>query len=286
MINRNVIEFWVMWNSLKKKNIKWNSLIKIINESSSFASGVEDIKSSYFSQIDIFGNSSHNIDESVDAYISKLQSMNISVISKDDFPKYKSLKRIKGSHWFFIKGDTSLLDHEINDFVSVVGSRTTPDTYEKWLDDINTNKIIISGLANGADLIGHKWAIKHRLPIVVFPGKDITRPPKKGDKKSVWDYAVNNGIIISDILPGTDAFDKSMFLKRNKWMAQMSIISYILYFKGQSGTLGQALESAKIGNEICMPKNIFMDNINFLESYSNFKPIINSIKVMGDMDGK
>lgn len=276
---KSVVRFWGLWLRHKKNGGKYSELTKIMKKNSSFEQGIKEIESLVLNiDYNIF---SKGIDTDIEEFEKQIKIIEqtirerkINVITHDQFALFKSFKNIKNSLFFFYRGDVNILNDDPSDFVSIVGSRKTPDKYINWIEKVVPYKNIVSGLANGADVMGHQWAIKNNLKIVVFPGTDIYNLPKKGPKNLICQYALHNGLILSDIFPGSKSFDKSIFLKRNRWMAQLSNESYLMYFDGISGTLGQALEMAKLEKSIFMPKDVLARNKNFLEEHKNFNLIL------------
>lgn len=277
---KNVVKFWVIWNDYKKnKQGKYRELTSFFKEGVSFEEALNDIHQLCYGQLDMFNSDiDFRIEKKVDEIFELIKEENIVAITYDHFKEVPALSHIKDSNFFFLKGDLNILENDQNNFVSVVGSRKTPDSYKNWIDKVVPHKIVVSGLANGADTIAHEWAIEKNLQIVVFPGIDIyKKPAKDSTKKRIWEYAEKNGILISDTFPKSDMFDDSVFLKRNKWMAQMVIETYATYFEGISGTLGQLLEVSRKGGKVYMPIEVLNNNKEFLNNHKAFNKILENV---------
>ena len=285
---KKVVYFCVLYKYLKEtQNIKWRELTSFF-KNNSFDQAIYKIENAYniFQnqlqlEIESVTNVETQIKTRVNAFYQKLKEAKINAVVSDNFQKYKALQKIKYAYFLFYIGDESILQQESRKFISVVGSRKTPNSYQKWISqNVPKDKIIVSGLANGADLMGHMNAIQNNQKIVVFPARDLLYPPQRNIEKSkVWNYALKNGIIISAIIPGTKSFDKNILLRRNKWMAQMVNKTYAVYFDGISGTLGQLLEVAKNKKGlIYMPKKVFEKNEDFLKNHKNFNLILEKVK--------
>ena len=282
--DRNIAAFWLFWKEAKKYNIKWGSLTKHFKTSSSLE---EVIKKCEFNNPQMLQESFFEAkstpwesDKEIDKLLTEWEEDGIFAISFFDFYKFNLLKNIKNSYFFFIKGNFELLNSK-KTIIAVVGSRKTPRTYISWIEEnIPKDKIVVSGMAFGADTFAHLNAINNNQEIVVFPGIDIYKiNPSNPHKNKIVKYALENGLLISNIFPDSKTFDKSIFLKRNKWMAQISESTYVPYFKGQSGTLGQLLETAKLNKKIYIPKDVYKTNINFLEERNNFNIIISKLEL-------
>lgn len=272
-----------MWNTHKKNGGKFNELTIEFKKHKSFDVAIQSIKNKIgLNRTSLFDtvNELELIEKESLKVIDMLEKEGIGVITYDQFHEFEALKEVKGSYFFFYKGEISILKETKKDFVAVVGSRKTPKTYEKYFDKIPKDKIIVSGLANGADLMAHEWAIDNKKQIVVFPGVDIYNKPKTGMKRTIFEYAENNGILLSEVFPGSKTFDKSMFLKRNKWMAQMTDSTYALYFKGMSGTLGELTEAIKTNSNVYIPKDVLEMNKTFFEEHKNLLPIYKGSKCL------
>ena len=282
--DKNIAVFWLLWNEAKKYNIKWNSLIKHFNTSSSLKEVITKCEESnpQLFQVSLFDEKllTWKDDEKINELLTKWKDDGIFAISYFDFRKFELFKDIKNSHFFFIKGKFDLL-FTSNKPIAVVGSRRTPKKYISWIrKNVPKDKIIVSGLAYGADTFAHLNAIDNNQEIIVFPGIDIYKLNQNDPaKKKIINYALTNGLIISNRFPGSGTFDKSIFLKRNKWIAQISIDTYAPYFKGQSGTLGQLRETALLNRKIYIPKDVYNTNKNFLREQNNFKIIIGNMEI-------
>ena len=273
-----------MSSLLKERGVSFNNLLRVIKEYDDVQEGSNDILKKYFSAQSLFENSYiEKIKDKTDEICKGLEKMNIHVLAKEEFKNFKSLSNIKDANWFFIKGNLEILKRNQDEFVSIVGSRKTPTSYIKWIENNVPKKTIVSGLANGADVYGHEWAMKNNLDIVVFPGTDLAKAPKTGIKNKIWEYAIKKGVIISDVFPGISFFDKNGFLRRNKWMAQMSDSSFVLYFEKLSGTLSQLKETSILNKDIFLPKVVFDKNEAFLRANKNFNSIIEHMNVKGDI---
>lgn len=206
-------------------------------------------------------------------------SNGIRSIVYSDFNNFPSLSNVDAI-WLFYKGDINIIKKDISNFVSVVGSRKTPLIYNKWIEHIvPCNKIIVSGLADGADLLGHQYAMKNNKEIVIFPVLDLLNPHINSAKRTVYEYGIKKGVVFSEIFPGTKIASKLDFLKRNKWMAQMSSETYLVYFEGISGSLGQAIEAATRNQKIYIPKEVWIENTSFIRSHKYFNEISRFVEV-------
>lgn len=271
--NKNTIKYLAFRDWSKANDFSTRSLLKEIREIGSLEQFL-DIKFNdlFESKIDLFGEKKpkHNVHE-LDKYILKyniiFKEKEIFSIPIEDFPKYKLFENMGvESVVMYLRGQEnnikSILSFDVDQSFGVVGSRKTPEIYSKWLKERMPNKkIAVSGLANGADLIGHREAIKNNKKIVVFPGFNIDwMPPKK--KMDVFSEALSNGFVASSI-PPLAHFSPGMLQKRNGEMARLTSEGYVLYINGSSGTYGYIKNMVKEGKKVFLPKNIYKDNIQF-----------------------
>lgn len=277
-MNRNEVlsKFWSLWEFYKhKKDYTWKQYNSMYGDFTNFELSVDHILNNLGQ--DLFSNSDLIKGEILDKakFISaKLEVDGVKSIIKDDFKNFKALESVKDVNWFFYKGDIKLLLNEEEDFVSIVGSRKTSENWKSWIgDNLPKDKIVISGLAIGADQFGHEVAMQNKQQIVVFPGIDIYKLGHKNSslKNDIINYVIGgNGLMLTDIFPGSKSFDKSALLRRNKWMAQMSKLTYVVYFEGISGTIGQMVESLKLKKDMYLPSSIIEANRSLFSTHKAF----------------
>ncbi len=272
-INRNEIiaKYYALFSLEKNKNseltfYKFNKSI----DSNSFIKFVESKELKILGNIPLFSTKiQDDFDIKKNNILNFLDQNNIKSIIKDDFHFFECFEQIKKSNFFFYEGDIDILKNNIEKFVAVIGSRKTGKDSIKWIEkNVPKDKIIVSGLAKGADTYAHLTAIKNKQKIIVFPGSDIR---KKIDlpRKKIINYAKENGVILYNFPPFEENnYQVSYFLERNRWMAQLSSETFITYFKGKSGTLSQMYEVSKKDkyNKIYIPSKVYEDNLEYLKS--------------------
>lgn len=217
------------------------------------------------------------MESSISKFLDEINNLNCLVIPKFEFKNYQLLKEINQTktHFLFVAGKAiNLLQFDTKDSVAVVGSRNVREEMIDWFDkNFPTNsKVVVSGLANGSDINGHRVAMKHNKPIIVFPGYPISQKPSS-HKMDVWNYALDNGLIISSELPFShDGFfsHTAALLLRNDQMAEVTSKSFVLDFKNDSGTHWH-LVAASIRNKIVMPKIVYEENSSYLMLSDGFE---------------
>ena len=278
-MNKTAIEYLALRAWAKKNDISTRMFLKEIRVKNSVKLFVKSKIDEFFGiQSDIFGDKvNKNKLTDLDFWITKYQDIfkekNIIAILIEDFHKYDLLNGFGNeSVVLYARGKQenieNILKTNIKNSFGIVGSRNTPDIYSKWIRERMPNKeLVISGLANGADLIGHRVAIEENKKIVVFPGFNIDwQPPKK--KMDVFNEALENGAVFSSI-PPLSVFSPGMLQKRNGEMARLSSAGYVLFVKGRSGTYGYIREMIKSKKDIYLPKNIYRDSLDFMKTELN-----------------
>lgn len=217
-----------------------------------------------------------SVKDEIDKLFNELEKLHCIVIPEFEFKNYQLLKNInrQKTHFLFVKGKLlELLNFDVKYSIAVVGSRNVRDEMIHWFDKNipSEARVVVSGLANGSDINGHRVAMEHKKPIIVFPGYPINQNPSKA-KMDVWNYAIENGLIISSEVPfKNESFfnHTSALLLRNDQMAEVTSQSFVLDFKNDSGTHWH-LVAASIRNKIVMSKIVFEDNSFYLKQSHEF----------------
>ena len=172
----------------------------------------------------------------------------------------------------YYKGNLDLLNKQA---IGIVGSRNACSYALKATEKLvlnNYDKVIISGLAKGIDAQAHKYASK--TIGILGCGIDYIYPYcnyeliKKVEKQ---------GLILSEYPSMTKPYSKH-FPFRNRIIAALSDIVYIMQSSNKSGTMTTVNEALELGKEIrVLPYDVFN---NFGENnnqliYEGAQPIIN-----------
>jgi len=119
-------------------------------------------------------------------------------------------------------GDANLNAEKV---IGIVGTRK-PTEYgrnfcEKLIDDLSgTGVSIISGMAYGIDVCGHKAALKNNLPTIGVLAHGLDRLYPADHKKHAQAMLSSNGGLLTEFLSGTNP-DRENFPKRNRIVAGM-----------------------------------------------------------------
>ncbi|MEN3331475.1 MAG: processing protein [Blastocatellia bacterium] len=163
----------------------------------------------------------------------------ISVIFRDT-PEYPVtlLDLPNPPAWIFVQGDSKLL-HNTN-LVAVVGTRTPTENgieAAKRLSIllVTNGALILSGLAEGIDEVGHRTAVDHGVPTVSVLGHgiDIVFPRSTAAlRQQIIDVG---GAVVTEYLP-RDSYNAERFVQRNRIQAALSQAVAIVEGKTKSGT--------------------------------------------------
>lgn len=280
-INRNgeIAELYTLWLLHNKEHYKyrfeWEKFVSVFFKE---YHRVKDFKVALKSFRDDYVGK-ENVDLIAKKYVDLWEKNGIKSIVVDDYKNFDALKDIKNSLYFFYMGDLEILKNNVDEFACGIGSRKTDEKYGIWLrENLPKNKIIVSGLAKGPDTWSHIIAMHNKSKIVVFPPLDVFNV-KHFDKyqKAILGRAKKDGLILMNVIPFSNIYSKTNYLNRNKWMAQISGETYVAYFNGIGGTLGQMCESAKLKRKIFVPKDVIELNKKFLKENKNFSGILDCI---------
>lgn len=269
---------WILHNKEKPDyKIEWDEFVKLFFTDyykfygRDFQKALDDYVEGY--------DAKGKIEKNVENLEKKWNDFGIKSIVVDDFKTFVGLKDVKNCLFFFYIGDLKLLETSIDEKVCIVGGRDSDKRFFGWLKQNYPNKkIVVSGLAKGADCWGHLTAIARKEKIVVVPPYDVySNQNLEEGQKVILQYAKKNGLILMNVIPFSKIYSRNNFLNRNKWMAQMSGETYACDFLGYSGTISTLLETAKLNRKILVPNEVIEKNRKFLENHKTFKIVLDKM---------
>lgn len=137
----------------------------------------------------------------------------------------------------YVIGNTELLNHQ--HIVGVSGSRKIDKKSAEWLRSTLKTlepKVLVSGLAFGADTVAHRYGIKNKIKqIAILPSGFDNIYPKVNTK--IAKQIIKDGGCLASQLPPNKKASKSSFVKRNKVIADLSSKLIIPQCKIKSGTM-------------------------------------------------
>ena len=159
---------------------------------------------------------------------------------------------------FFARGNLKLL---LQPQIAIVGSRNASvsgrEVALELAGQLAQCFVIISGLALGIDAYAHQGALKSGgfTIAVVATGLDITYPARH--KKLQKDILQNNGLIISEFMPGVTP-KPGHFPKRNRLISGLSLGTLVVEASLKSGSLITARCALEQGREVfAVPSSIY-----------------------------
>ena len=159
---------------------------------------------------------------------------------------------------FFARGNIELLSQPQ---IAIIGSRNASvagrEIASKLAGELSQYFVVTSGLALGIDAYAHQGALQANgfTIAVVATGLDITYPARH--KKLQKDILQNNGLIISEFLPGVVP-KPGHFPKRNRLISGLSLGVLVVEASLKSGSLITARCALEQGREVfSIPSSIY-----------------------------
>jgi DNA processing protein len=184
-----------------------------------------------------------------------LKNNNIRLISclSEDYPSI--LKELKDPPVvLFYQGDITLLSNK--NLLTVVGSRNYTRYSELVLDEILTpvvqsGLVVVSGLALGIDMLSHKIAVDNyqRTIGVIGSGLDDAHLYPTSNLVLKNKIVENGGLVVSEYPIGFEA-SKYSFPRRNRILAALSPVTWVVEASRDSGSLITAKEANLLGKKV------------------------------------
>ena len=173
---------------------------------------------------------------------------NYITILDDEYPK-EFYELDEPPYLFYYKGNIDLLKKEK---VSVIGSRECSEYACKSCHDLmnylNNNVVIVSGMAKGVDAIAHIEAMKlgHFCIGVIGCGLDVVYPK---ENQNLYNEIINNHLLISEYPKYVTPYAHH-FPARNRLIAALGKVCYVVEAKSKSGTMITANYALSLNREI------------------------------------
>lgn len=199
------------------------------------------------------------IDEEELQRVISVNRANYVTIIDDDYPE--DLKKIyKPPFILFYYGNYDLLRLPR---LAVVGSRKCTEygkkSVKKVIQELQSQLVIVSGLAKGIDATAHLTAIETKAPTMAILGSGIDLCYPKENQK-IYDYIKENGLLISEY-PLDTAPNQYHFPTRNRLIAALSKATLVVEASEKSGTAYTIQAALEFGKDIlCIPHSIFNEH--------------------------
>lgn len=142
------------------------------------------------------------------------------------------------------------------EFISVVGSRDPMRDSIDWMRKhlveflLKTNASIASGGARGVDAAAHELTILTDRPPICFLPSGILHPYPQQNEPLFRRIMDAGGALISGFAPDA-RMQKSFFHMRNRWIAGISNVTFIVEAQRKSGSYLTARFAMEEGRNIC-----------------------------------
>lgn len=176
--------------------------------------------------------------EKADSVIRYIKKNNITPIFYTDNNYPRRLKACNDSPIvLYQKGNLSLNDYN---YVAIVGTRNATSYGKKICEElvrslVETNTVVVSGLAKGIDATVHKFCLEYNVPTigVLGHGLDIIYPT---NNRKLAKEMEEKGALLTEFIPGTQP-DRENFPKRNRIVAGMCDATIVVESKIPGGSL-------------------------------------------------
>jgi len=175
------------------------------------------------------------------------QNNNINILTGESIPN--RLARFNDTPLiFYVRGNQALLDEKI---VAIIGSRAptkkgveAADKISKFI--VQTNHIILSGLALGVDSIAHQTAVNNKKPTVAVLGSGLTNIYPKENIRLAEQIVDYSGCLISAYSPNMSVQNYQL-VARDKLQARFSNNLILVESKIDGGSMHATKEAIKLG---------------------------------------
>lgn len=141
--------------------------------------------------------------------------------------------------------------------LAVVGSREIQAELGDWLEIelgqylSRQRSVVISGGARGVDQIGHRVALRHNVPTVVFLPSGLENIYPR-DFASWVSYIMESGGCLMSEFPPDVPMRRYHFAKRNRLIAAFADLVLIAQAARASGTMMTAKHALQMGRSLCV----------------------------------
>lgn len=154
--------------------------------------------------------------------------------------------------FMYAKGNISLLDND-RERISIIGTRKPSENSIKITQHFtrkftSEGYIIVSGLAEGIDSASHRTALEYGgETIAILPTNFNKIYPKKNERLAK--EIAEKGLLLTSIGPKENTY-KTSFLERNKYVANISDLLFVVETNLKSGTMNTIRNANESGKKI------------------------------------
>ncbi len=142
--------------------------------------------------------------------------------------------------------------------IAVVGSRELSHRSERWMENelgrflrLDTDVVIISGGARGADQAAHLAAVRAGRPTIVFLPSGLNEVFPIDLKEWIDPILKAGGAVVSAYAPG-DTIRNFRFEARNRLIASLSHLVFVTEAARRSGSIMTARLATELGRDVCV----------------------------------
>ncbi|MGN0708031.1 MAG: DNA-processing protein DprA [Faecalibacterium sp.] len=188
-------------------------------------------------------------------------ALGVEIISFESWKYPLALTRIPDMPLvLYCTGDSSWLN--VPGCIGIVGSRKPTGYGVQAAEDLGramarAGAVIVSGLADGLDSVGHRAAIEEQRPTIAVLGNPIdhTYPASNLQLRSQIEQ---NGCVISEYAPYTGKMSANCFLQRNRLIAALSSALLVVEAQEKSGTMSTVDYAQSYGRPVfAVPGSIY-----------------------------
>lgn len=150
-------------------------------------------------------------------------------------------------------GDPELLKAAPDRMVAIVGTREPSNYGERTASRlaaaaVRAGLVVVSGLARGIDAAAHRAAIDAEGRTVAVLGTGVDVPYPVGHR-SLHGLVQDNGLVLSEVEPGTKAF-QGCFPRRNRIIAALAKVTVVIEAGFKSGAINTASQALELGRTV------------------------------------
>lgn len=150
----------------------------------------------------------------------------------------------------WLLGDAGLLDLAPERWIAIVGTREASAAGVRMAERLaagaaKAGLAVVSGLARGIDAAAHEAAVRAGGRTVAVMGTGVDVPYPAGHR-TLHRVVQENGLVISEVEPGTRAFP-GCFPRRNRIIAALSKLTVVVEAGFKSGALNTAAVALELG---------------------------------------
>jgi len=163
----------------------------------------------------------------------------ISILFKDTAAYPKALNALRDPPaWLFVQGNTSILHDPA--IIAVIGTRTPSESGLEAARRASSSLaragyVILSGLAEGIDVIGHQAAIDFGAPTIAILGHGTDVAMSAAATRLRQQIVELGGAVVSEYLP-KDTYNRERFVARDRIQAALSQVIIVAEGRVKSGT--------------------------------------------------